>query len=128
MHALQVVLNWFSEVLGLDLQFDTFGAFLFVVVVVFPLGAMWLLVQLARKHHRSVAWVAALPIVWWVIPVGSFALRGPLEMKALPLLGIALAGAGFVGLFVLVGGNEEIAESQHALRETVERNKRERGE
>lgn len=128
MHALQVVLNWLSEVLGLDLQFDTFGAFLFVVVVVFPLGAMWLLVRLARKHHRPVAWVAALPIVWWVIPIGSFALRGPLEMKALPLLGIALAGAGFVGLFVLVGGNEEIAESQHALRETVERNKRERGE
>ena len=70
MRLLQVVLNWLSQTLGLDLQFDTTGAFLFTVVVVFPLGAMWLLFRLARKHHRPVAWVAAVPVVWWVIPIG----------------------------------------------------------
>lgn len=119
MHVLQVVLNWVSRALGLELRFDTMGAFLFTVVVIFPLGAMWLLFRLARKHRRPVAWVAALPLVWWVIPIGSFALQGPLGLKALPLLGIALGGAGFVGLFVLVGGNEEIGESERALREVT---------
>ena len=128
MRLLQVVLNWLSQTLGLDLQFDMLGAFLFVIVVVMPLGAMWVFFQLARKHHRPVIWAATVPIVWWVIPIASFALRGPLDLKALPLFGIALGGAGFVGLFVLVGGNEEIAESQRALRETTAKNQRERDE
>lgn len=126
MRLLQVVLNWLSQTLGFDLQFDGFGTFLFVIVVVVPLGAMGVFFQLARKHRRPVFWVAAVPLVWWVVPIASFALREPLELMALPLLGIALGGAGFVGLFVLVGGNEEIAESQQAVRETVAKNQGER--
>ena len=109
---MRLFLNWLSKALGLDIQFDVMGVFLFFFVVIVPIAAMAYFWRLARKYQRPVAWIAAVPIGWWGLPGAAFALREPLQMKALPLLGIALGCAGFIAVFVAVGGKQELEQQQ----------------
>ncbi len=109
---MQLLLNLVSRLFGLDLEFNFWGVFLFLVAVVIPVYAMVQCALIARRQRRPVAWVALMPICVWVIPRWSFILRAEHGIKWLPLLGIAVGCVGFIAVFFLVGASAELDRSQ----------------